>query len=402
MVDSSPRVDWLRRDLQAGVPDALDAFWHEAVDRGTPLIDTVDDDTVLVTFVWRGRATSTSVAWGVDLPLERLSDSDLWWATTRLPADLRTVYYLTHDGANAFATDLSGQGATHVDALNRQTVTFPADPADPADQTCYASLLELPDAPRERWSVPQPAVPAGGTDELELASAHLGGSRRVAVHRPAGVATAGRDLPLLVVFDGYLSRTVLSIPTTVDNLVAAGMIPPLLTIFVASPAAHRREDELRPGSPMFDFITDELQPWARERYRTSTDPADNVIGGSSRGGLEAAYIALRRPDAFGAVISQSGSFWWPSPHEGEPEWLIREYARRPPAPLRFYLDVGTREDMPGPGGAPAQILVNRRMRDTLRGLGYPVTYAEYTGGHDYVNWRRTFADGLVAVLGSRA
>lgn len=101
---------------------------------------------------------------------------------------------------------------------------------------------------------------------------------------------------------------------------------------------------------------------------------------------------------FGAVISQSGSFWWPSPQEGEPEWLTREYANQPSVPVRFYLEVGNRERMPGPGGAPSQVLVNRKMRDTLRDRGYAVTYAEYTGGHDYVNWRRTFADALLAVL----
>ena len=41
--------------------------------------------------------------------------------------------------------------------------------------------------------------------------------------------------------------------------------------------------------------------------------------------------------------------------------------------------------------------VLRGMRDALKGHGYDVTYAEFVGGHDYVNWRRTFADGLIAV-----
>jgi enterochelin esterase family protein len=67
--------------------------------------------------------------------------------------------------------------------------------------------------------------------------------------------------------------------------------------------------------------------------------------------------------------------------------------------VRFYLDVGTREQMIGPGGAPSQIEVNRAMRDALASRGYAVSYAEFPGAHDYVNWRRTFADGLLALLG---
>jgi len=66
----------------------------------------------------------------------------------------------------------------------------------------------------------------------------------------------------------------------------------------------------------------------------------------------------------------------------------------------FYLDVGEREVQCPVGPGLSQLAVTRRMRDALLGRGYEVSYAEYVGGHDYVNWRRTFADGLIAVLGA--
>jgi len=69
-------------------------------------------------------------------------------------------------------------------------------------------------------------------------------------------------------------------------------------------------------------------------------------------------------------------------------WLARKVLRI----------VGDREEQPGPGGTPSLLEMNRRMRDVLTSGGYPVTYREYHGGHDYVNWRNTFADAVLAVL----
>jgi enterochelin esterase-like enzyme len=36
------------------------------------------------------------------------------------------------------------------------------------------------------------------------------------------------------------------------------------------------------------------------------------------------------------------------------------------------------------------------MRDALRSRDCPVTYVEFPGGHDYVNWRHNFAEALLA------
>ena len=35
----------------------------------------------------------------------------------------------------------------------------------------------------------------------------------------------------------------------------------------------------------------------------------------------------------------------------------------------------------------------------LRTKGYEVHFQEFVGGHDYLGWRSTLADGLIALLG---
>jgi enterochelin esterase family protein len=288
-----------------------------------------------------------------------------------------------------------------VDALNRHPFRFPADPGDPNDHPSWASLLELPDAAAEPWSRPTPGVPRGALLQAGVRTAAWGGRRRVGVYRPAGARHA--PVALLVVFDGYLSRTVLSMPTTLDNLIAAGRVPPTLALFVSASSGRRRFRELRPAAATRHFVIRELLPWARRRWPITDDPRRRVVAGSSLGGLAATYLGLVASDAFGGVLAQSGSFWWPAPSDTapgkDPQWLSRAYAERPALPVRFYLDVGDRETTARLGEGLDQLTVNRRFRDVLVERGYEVTYAEYVGAHDYVNWRRTVADGLLALLG---
>jgi enterochelin esterase family protein len=103
-------------------------------------------------------------------------------------------------------------------------------------------------------------------------------------------------------------------------------------------------------------------------------------------------VAQRHPELFGNVLAQSGSFFTAADQPMGDEWVYRHLVTGPKLPLRFYLDVGRFEPNFSVTGV-------RLMRNVLEARGYPLTYQEFSGGHDYAWWRGTFADGLIALLG---
>ena len=176
-----------------------------------------------------------------------------------------------------------------------------------------------------------------------------------------------------------------------DNLIADSAIPPVVAVLPDSLDSETRMRELRLHEPFVEFLTSELLPWAHDRLSFADDPTQTVVAGSSLGGLTSAFCGLRRPDVFGLVLSQSGAF-----QRGLPE----DFARADRLPLRLHLDVGTLETSAFEK-FPSLYHANLHMRDVLIAKGYDVSFREFPGGHDYLCWRETVADGLVALLGSR-
>jgi len=175
----------------------------------------------------------------------------------------------------------------------------------------------------------------------------------------------------------------------------------MVAVLIANPNQEARTRELPPNPDFADFLNNELMPWIRENYHVSTDPRQVVVAGSSFGGIASVYAGLRHSETFGNILCQSGSFWWSAPKPEpytEPNFLAKEFVKSPKLPLRFYMDAGSFEvDMDGLGGSILE--PSRHMRDVLLAKGYEVHYQESVGGHDYLSWRGTLADGLIALLG---
>jgi enterochelin esterase-like enzyme len=413
----SPRIRSLQQVVEAGNMTALEDFWQEVAEHGAPLIESIEHDErhKLVTFLWREQGETHNVvlvggpaSWDyAKNQLSRLLHTDLWYKTYRLRSDLRATYQLSPNDP-LIPLDDTATWAKHVmtlqvDPFNPRTFELPGTPY-------RSSIIELPDAPKQPYAALRPNTARGRLLEHHIDSAILGGTRRVWIYTPPGYVPDGEQCGLFLLFDGPAYIQMIPAPATLDNLLSEGKIPPLVAVFIEN-SPQTRNQELCCSLSFVEFVTQELLPWVHQHHAVTCDPAQTIAGGVSLGGLAAAFAAFKAPHIIGNVLSQSGSFWWGPgwrgmessgetfEDEGDAEWLTRQFVVAPRLPLQFYLDVGLLERSFNP--VQDQRIANRHFRDVLQAKGYQVSYAEFNGGHDFLSWRGTLADGLLALIGKK-
>jgi enterochelin esterase family protein len=386
----SPRLAAL-----AAKPATQDAFWKQVATEGTPLVEDIKDPKgrLLVSFLYRAKPGTKHVAM-YNAPngtlfgyqqLARIPKTDTFAWSTLVAPDARFTYFLAPG-------DNFGPLVGMPNFEKRQPLWIP-DPTNKRPYLVSGSMLELPKAPVQSWLVPKRGTPAGDLVAFTAKSKALSNERTVLVYTPPGFAKTGARYPLVVMFDGTTTLERLLVTITLDELIAAKKIPPVVALLVDN---ADRGKEL-PGNPAFaDFVAHDLVPWVRRDYHATSDPRLTVVAGISYGGIAATFAATRHPAVYGNVLSQSGSYWWGA-DDADPEAHARELAGRPRLPLRFWMECGTLETG-SPKPISDQLGANRHMRDVLTARGYQMSYREFTGAHEYVHWRGSIADGLIALL----
>jgi enterochelin esterase family protein len=338
--------------------------------------------------------------------MHHLGNTDMWYLTLKLPTGVRFTYQLSPNDPLVLEGPRVGERAAtaQADPMNPRRFNCPSG----ASKFACVSLVELPGAAPQPWVTARPGTPEGHVETAQIHSNIQQLDRPISIYTPATYRNDGAPHSLLVLFDGqsYLSAA-MSTTTTLDNLIHASKIQSTVVVFVGNVGARRIVD-LVPNAPFEAFVAEELMPWITKRYNVTMDPARRVVGGFSLGGLTAAYLGLRHSMLFGAVLAQSGSFWWSVDQRAddavdatnESNWIARQFATTSKLPLKIYLDAGTFEAPKGPD--IVRILVNaRHLRDVLVAKGYDVTYQQFAGGHDPLSWRGTLADALIALLPER-
>lgn len=427
---TSKAIQTLRSHISAG-QTSTESFWKDTKAQGTPLAEPFGSDGKyqLVTFLWRSTHETRNVLvigsfWGAGAPaayaMRQIPGSDVWYLTLKLPSGARFTYQmspndpLTSDGPRA-----SQRAAT------RQADPLSLHPESACSPTTSkfncTSVAELPGAPPHPWLVAKPGIAEGRVEKQTIKSAIQKIDRPFSVYTPANYKEDGPPNALLILFDGEDLPDDPYPVTTLNNLIAAGKIPPTVAVFVNN-VPRRRLVDLVASDEFADFMAKELVPWVRSNYNVTKDAKKTVLTGYSAGGLASAYVALRHPEFFGNVLTRSGAFWWSPEHNGgvcgarcpdtggrggdgnrdattEGNFMVKEVLASPKLPLRFYLVAGTFEsDTSGEGG---NILEStRHLRDVLRAKGYDVHYQQFVGGHDGLSWRGALADGLIDLLGA--
>ncbi len=143
------------------------------------------------------------------------------------------------------------------------------------------------------------------------------------------------------------------------------------------------------------FVARELVEMTRRMFPLSHRREDTFIGGLSMGGYGAMHTGLKYPDTFGAIICLSGALhlFEQEPPEFEsvmgipwgdacrtdlnPKFLVKHWGGGPKPAI--YLACGT-----GDGLLPASQVCHRHLTEA----GFPVTYTEDAGGHEWDYWDR--------------
>jgi enterochelin esterase family protein len=376
--DASPRIAQLRDAVREKRVGAVNSFWEEVGNTGTPLIEPIVDQAQYswVTFLWQAKENTANVAIidgvaggiGEYDPSKNLmtwiSGTDVWYRTYKVRNDAAFTYWISPNDSLERLGTASRRSQPQADPFNSR-------------RSGPQSYVELKDV----VSASVPEGPKGHSEITKLVSGLMKNERSVMIYTPAGYDSDGTTTyPLLVMLDGGAYVSLADMRPILDELMAKKQIPPTVAIFVFPAMPENRTAEMSCNDTFADFLAEELVPWIRGKYHVSTVPGDTIIGGSSLSALEAMFTAWRHSEIFGKVLSLSGSHWWTPQGDLEPSWLIRQLASSPRVPVRISMSVGLME-------VHDQLDTNRHLRDVLIAKGYWLRYSEFNGNHGYVSWK---------------
>lgn len=371
-----------------------------------------EGDQCHVTFYWRDPAGKEETSpyqrvWiyitgvtdhhqnAVPQTLSRLPGTDVWQWQTTLPATWRGSYcFIPVTTENDFAASLF-----HTDKPDRPLLRegwrklLPQAIADPLNAQSWqggrghaVSALSLPDAPvQPGWDLPD--VPYAPPVCIHWHSPRLGNSRKVWIYTTGEAA----ERPMALLLDGQFWAESMPVWSPLARLTREGELPAAVYVLVDAIDTAHRGAELPCNTDFWLALQQELLPQIQRIAPFSERAERTVVAGQSFGGLAAMFAGLNWPQRFGCVLSQSGSYWWPTRGEGHGGVILEKLTRGEVSPqgLRIWLEAGRRE--------PIIFQANQALLHQLQQTQQPLFWRQVDGGHDALCWRGGLTAGLIAL-----
>lgn len=219
--------------------------------------------------------------------------------------------------------------------------------------------------------------------------------RRVGVYVPKQYQP-GKPAPFIVGADG-IDRGLF---TLLDNLIAAGKLPPMIAISISNGGGDAQGSERgleydTVSGTYAEWVEAEVLPRVEHDYnlRLTRDPEGRAAMGASSGGACAFTMAWFHPEWYHRVLTYSGTFvnqQWPSdPKLPHGAWEFHEHLipSSPAKPLRIWMEVGDRDNLNSNAlrdGMHDWVEANERMARALaaRGYHYQFVFARNAGHTD--------------------
>jgi enterochelin esterase-like enzyme len=162
-----------------------------------------------------------------------------------------------------------------------------------------------------------PVQRPGHTDDLTVtgAASHISGEALVFLppqyDDPANAHTVFPMVEVIAGYPGHIGTLVrnLEVPRTMDTLLAAGRVRPMVVVMVSPTVAPPRDTECAnvPGGPQAEtWLAQDVPQTIARKYRVTPAGTWGVLGVST-GGFCSVKLAMRHPDVFCCSVGMSGN-----------------------------------------------------------------------------------------------
>jgi enterochelin esterase-like enzyme len=272
----------------------------------------------------------------------------------------------------------------------REAICDPANPRRAPGAFGERSVIEFPDYRPPPFVCSSP--PKGEVLGLSLPSPLLGADQPAMLWSAHGSDTA-TPLPVLVVLDGIEFAGFSGLVQMLDWAAARRRLPRMraLLLHPTERNAHYSADPV-----LAQALDEEILPAAGREVALAAGRRWRAGLGASLGGLALLHAHRLRPELFGALYLQSGTFierghLGAMEHADRIEGFVQDVLSGPswPDPIEVEMTCGVVEE---------NLASNRAARTALRRQGYPVHLHVMPDAHNWVAWRDAWLPHLPALL----